>query len=288
MKPPPFAYARPTELDEALQLLADAGEDAKLLAGGQSLLPLLGLRLARPTHLVDVTRLPGLGTIAATDDGGLALGALVTHAQLERAVGVGRPWRALIESAGQIGHYPIRVRGTAGGSFAHADPSSELPVVATALDAEIVVRSAATSRRIPAGELFTGPFTTSLEDDEMIVRIEFPAAPAERRSAFAEFATRHGDFATASAAVALTPDGAGRVHDVRIAVGAVGPTPLRAPEAESALEGTSPRWADVTAAARLAAEVCSPGGAGQGDVRFRRELVQVLVERVLRRLEVGR
>lgn len=288
MKPPPFAYARPAALDEALELLAEAGEDAKLLAGGQSLLPLLGLRLARPTHLVDITRLPGLDAVEEGPDGGLAVGALVTHAQLERAAGIGPPWKALTESAALIGHYPIRVRGTAGGSFAHADPSAELPVVATALDAEIIVRSSTASRRIPVGEFFAGPFTTSLDYDEMVVRIEFPAPPVGRRSGFGEFATRHGDFATASVAVALTPDAEGRLHDVRIAVGAVGPMPLRAHQAENALEGRAPRWPDIVDACRLVAEVCNSDGDGQADLRFRRELVQVLVEQVLRRLEVAR
>lgn len=284
MKPPPFAYARASELEEALELLAEAGEDAKLLAGGQSLVPLLGVRLSRPTHLVDITRLPGLDVVSFTEDGGLAVGALVTHAQLERMFDIGPAWRVLAEGAGLIGHYPIRVRGTAGGSFAHADPSAELPVVATALGADFVVRSSSGSRRIPVEQFFTGPFTTALEVDEMIVRVEFAPAPVARRSAFEEFSTRHGDFASASVAVALIQDEAGHVHDAKIAVGAVGPTPLRALEAEAALHGSSLGETDIHTAGRLARDVCSSGGDGRADGEFRRDLVEALITRALRRL----
>ena len=286
MKPPPFAYARATALDEALELLEDAGEEAKLLAGGQSLIPLLAFRLARPTHVIDIARLPGLDAVDVVD-GGLHIGTLVTHAHLERSVHLPPPWRALTECAGLIGHYPIRIRGTVGGSMAHADPAAELPVVATALGADFVVRSRAGSRRIPVAEFFSGPFTTALEDGEMIVRIEFAPAPAGRRSAFEEFATRNGDFAFAAAAVALTLDGEGRAHDVRIALGGVGPTPIRARQAEAALEGSALGRADITAAARLSSEACSPAADARASADFRRELVQVLVERALRRLEEG-
>jgi carbon-monoxide dehydrogenase medium subunit/6-hydroxypseudooxynicotine dehydrogenase subunit alpha len=287
VKPPPFAYARATELGEALALMAEAGEDAKLLAGGQSLLPLLGLRLSRPTHLVDITHLPGLDEISVTESGGLTVGALVTHAELARKSGLGLAWRAVGGAADVIGHYPIRVRGTAGGSIAHADPASELPVVAIALGADVIAESHTGSRRIPAEQFFTGPFSTTLEPNEMITRIEFAPATPGSASAFEEFATRHGDFASASVAVMLARDETGRVQDVKIAVGAVGPSPLRAPEAEAALRGSTLDTADIRTAGRLAGEVCRSGGAGRASREFRRDLVEVLLGRALRRLEAS-
>ncbi|MFI6833626.1 FAD binding domain-containing protein [Kribbella sp. NPDC050241] len=284
MKPPPFAYARPAELDEALELLDDAGEDAKLIAGGQSLMPLLAYRLARPSHLVDIGRIEGLDTVEQVN-GGLAVGALVRHAQLERRVDLPAPWHALTEAAGLIGHYPIRVQGTFGGSMAHADPAAELPVVATALGADFVVRSRSGNRTIPVEEFFAGPFMTVVEPDEVLVRVDFRPAPAGRRSVFEEFSIRHGDFATAAVAVALVLDEDGCARDVRIALGAVGPLPARAAEAEAALEGSPLRDSDLAAAGRLAAETCEPYGEARNSADFRHELVDVLVRRALRRVK---
>lgn len=284
MKPPPFAYVRANTLDEALTLVAEAGDDAKFLAGGQSLMPLLVYRLSRPTHLVDIGHLPGLGDICPAG-GGLLVGGLVRHAQVERSVGLVGPWRAIREAACLIGHYPIRTRGTFGGSVAHADPASELPVVSLALNASFVLRSAESTRTVPAAEFFMGPFMTVLEPTEAVVEIRFPAPPPALRSAFEEFTLRSGDFALASAAVAIGVGEDGVARDVRIALGSVGPAPLRAREAESALEGAVLTEESIADAAQLAARGCDPSGGPGIDAEFRRDLVTALVTRALRRLK---
>jgi CO/xanthine dehydrogenase FAD-binding subunit len=287
MKPPPFAYARASSLDEALSLLAAAGEDAKLLAGGQSLMPLLTYRLARPTHLVDIGHLPGLNAITHADDA-LVIGALARHAQLELSASLTGPWQALREAASQIGHLPIRVRGTFGGSLAHADPAAELPVACIALQAQFVLRSCDGSRVVPADQFFAGPFMTILGPAEALTEARFPAPPPRLRSAFEEFTIRSGDFALASAAAALRLGADGTAHDARIAIGGVGPVPLRAAEAEAALEGTALTDEAIAAAARLASWACEPRGDAIADPIFRRELVEVLVARALRRLKEDR
>lgn len=287
MKPPPFAYSKATSLEEALALIAEAGDDAKFIAGGQSLMPLLAYRLARPTHLVDIGCLRGLDHIRP-DGAGLAIGALVRHAQLEQSAGLVGPWRAIREAASLIGHYPIRVRGTFGGSIAHADPSAELPVVSMALEGGFVLRSAAGVRQVSAADFFAGPFMTVIEPTEALVEIRFPAPPPTLRSCFEEFTERSGDFALASAAVALTTGEDGAARHVRIALGSVGPTPQRAHEAESALEGAGLTDEAIAEAARLAADGCDPAEAPHVGSQFRRELVAVLVTRALRRLQEER
>lgn len=283
MKPPPFAYARPETLDEALDMIIEAGDEAKFIAGGQSLLPLLSYRLARPTHLVDIGRLAGLDRIDRTS-GGLALGGLVRHARLEGSAELAGPWRAIREAAAQIGHLPIRERGTIGGSIAHADPSAELPVVASALDAAFVLRSAAGTRTVPAAGFFTGPFMTVIEPTEVLVRIDFPAPPPGLRSAFEEFTARSGDFALASAAVAVATGEDGVVRQVRIVLGSVGPTPVRALDAEASLDGAALNPGAAALAARVAAAEIHPGEDAFAGPEFRRELVETLVMRALTRL----
>lgn len=283
MKPPPFAYARAESLEHALTLLDDAGEDAKVLAGGQSLLPLLAYRLARPTHLVDIGRVPGLDTMRAYG-AGLVIGALVRHHELERSAVLTGPWQVLREAAGLIGHHPIRIRGTLGGSLAHADPAAELPVAATALDASFTVRSSGGDRVIPAAEFFAGPFMTVLEPAEIVVDGRFPAPPAGLRTAFAEFSPRAGDFAFVTVAVAVALDDGGRVRHARVVLGCVAARPLRASEAEDALLGSALTEQVIDAAAGAAAAGCDPADGPHASATFRRELVAVLVGRTLRRL----
>ena len=292
MKPPPFAYARATGVPEALALLRDAGEDAKILAGGQSLVPLMAYRLARPSHLVDIGRITTHRYVRG-DGGGLRVGALVRHLELERATGLTGPWQALREAAGRIGHHPVRVRGTCGGSLAHADPSAELPVVAAALDASVTLQSADGTRTVPAAEFFLAPFITALEPDEMLVEVAFPAPPPGLRSVFEEFQVHSGDFALASAAVAVALDGDGVATHVRVALGSVGPVPVRAKEAEEALTGGRLTDRAAAEAARLAASAAgaaagSSAASGEvpgGGADFRRELVRTLVTRALDRLK---
>lgn len=260
MKPPPFSYARAATLDDAIELLAAGGEDAKAIAGGQSLVPALAYRILRPSHLVDIGGLGGLDGVRV-QEGALVVGALTRHVQLER-LALPQPWTALSQAAAFIGHTPIRVRGTIGGSLAHADPAAELPVVAVALDAQLVLRAEGGTRTVGAGEFFRAPFTTALEPGELVVEVRFPAPPAGARSAFAEFTQRSGDFAAACVCVALAPGWA------RVAVGGVGATPQRAAQAEASLAaGGSVDEVDV--------EIYGE------DEAYLRELVETLTRRAL-------
>ncbi len=283
MKPAPFAYAAAESLEEVLALLGEAGDDAKLLAGGQSLLPLLAYRLARPSHVIDIGAVPALDAIDERD-GRLRVGALVRHAALERCELNGR-WQAVREAAALIGHLPIRMRGTLGGSLAHADPAGELGVVATALDADIVLRSVRGERTVPAAEFFIAPLITAAAPDEVLVEARFTAPAGGFRSVFEEFSPRVGDFAYASVAAGCRVDADGAAHDVRIALGSVGPTPIRASAAEESLTGSALHDAAIAECARMAATACDPSaGDWHADGEYRRALVASLVERALTRL----
>ena len=282
MKPPPFAYARAESVDHALDLLRDAGDEAKLLAGGQSLVPLLAFRLARPSHLVDVSALDEYRSIA-TSDGVVSLGGLVRHVDVEDDADVCRLVPALGEAARQIGHAPIRAVGTLGGSVAHADPSAELPTTLLALAAEVVIRSTRGERRIGIDDLLLGPFMTSLEYDEMIVGVEV-AANAFTGSAFEEVVHRAGDFALAAAAVALHLTDDGLVDEARIALGGVGPRPELAASAQHALAGQQLTTSTIRRAAELAAADSAPPSDSQAPSSYRRDLVRVTVQRALTRL----
>ena len=197
MKPPPFLYHRPLELEGALEVLSREGDEAKVLAGGQSLVPLLNLRLVRPSHLVDLNRVTGLPGLRQVD-GELRIGAMTRTVELETSPLVAASWPLLARGAAEIGHVQIRNRGTVGGSIAHADPAAELPALLLALDGRAVVQSVRGRREIPAGDFFRGLFTTALEPDEVVVELRVP--PQRGGSGFAEFARRHGDFALAGAA----------------------------------------------------------------------------------------
>src|SRR3954469_15621140 len=243
MKPAPFEYEAPRSVDAALALLDD---DAKALAGGQSLVPVMNFRLARPARLVDLNRIDGLASLRKAG-GALHLGALTRHATLERSALVARDWPLLHQAVRHVGHPQIRARGTIGGSCAHADPTAELPVALTALDARFHVRSRAGRRPLRAEEFFVTPLTTALAADELLVEIEVPPLPEGARSAFVEHARTHGDFALAGAAVVVAPAGTPSA----IALLGAAATPLRAREAEAAL-GARAAAADV---ARLAGDL---------------------------------
>jgi len=261
MKPAPFDYAAPRSLDEALGLL---GDESKALAGGQSLVPLLNFRLARPEVIVDLNRLPGLAYLRRSG-GVLRIGALTRQAALERSTLVARHWPLLRQAVGHAGHPQTRSRGTVGGSAAHADPTAELPVALTALDAWFHLRSPRGARTLAAADFFVGTLASAAEADELLVEIEVPPLPEGARTAFVEHAPTHGDFAVAGAAVVR---GAGVCA---IALLGAGPTPRRAREAEQALEG----GADAREAARLAAQaVADP---------WRRALTEALVGEALER-----
>jgi CO/xanthine dehydrogenase FAD-binding subunit len=228
MKPGPFAYAAPDTLDAALALLED--EDARALAGGQSLVPMMNFRLARPDTLVDINRVAELAYLHRSD-GALRCGALTRHATLERSPLVAAHWPLLRQAVVHVGHAPIRARGTLGGTCAHADATAELPVALSALDARFHVRSRTGARTIAAADFFVDHFTTALAPGELLVEIEVPALPAGARTGFAEHALTHGDWAIAGAAVVVAPGHAA------IALLGAGATPVRARDAEAALTG---------------------------------------------------
>jgi CO/xanthine dehydrogenase FAD-binding subunit len=243
VKPAPFEYVAPRSLEEAISLLGD--DDTQVLAGGQSLMPLLNLRLARPARLVDINRIPGLGVLRR-GDGTLRIGATVRQAALERSALVAHRWPLLAQAARHAGHVAVRTRGTVAGSAAHADPSAELPAALTALGAHFELRSAAGTRTLVADEFFQGPLTTALAPGELLVSIDVPALKPGARTAFAEFARTRGDFATAGAAVVLA-----RGH-AAVAVLGNGSHPVRAARAEAALvDGASAAEAAELAAATI-------------------------------------
>lgn len=236
MKPPPFAYHRPASVDEALALLAEHGDEAKVLAGGQSLVPLMNFRLARPAHLVDVLGLDELAYIRR-QDGTLRIGAATRQATVERSPLVAARWPLLVHALECVAHPQIRARGTIGGSIAHADPAAELPVVIAALGATIHARSARGRRAIPWHEFFEAELTTSLAPDELVTEVEIPAPPTGAGSSFQEYAPRHGDFGLAGAAALVTLDGSGSCASLALSLLAAGPAPVRSPAAESAAVG---------------------------------------------------
>ncbi|MEU9017792.1 xanthine dehydrogenase family protein subunit M [Actinomadura sp. NPDC048394] len=238
MKPPSFEYHVPGDVDEAVGLLAELGEDAKAIAGGQSLVPMLALRLANPEHLVDLRRLDGLRGVeerGAT----VRIGAGTTQAAVARSAEVARSVPLMARATPLIGHFQIRNRGTVGGSLAHADAAAEYPAVVLALDAELQAVSPRGTRTIPAGDFFTGLWSTALDEDELLTAIDLPVRRGRSGFAIEEFARRGGDFAIAGAAVAVEVDDAGRVARCGIGLFGLGSTPLRAPAAETAATGAA-------------------------------------------------
>jgi len=282
VKPAPFEYAAPRSLDEALDLLARHGGDAKILAGGQSLVPVLNFRLAQPALLVDVNRVPGLDAISATADGGLSIGALVRHRALERSAEVARRAPLLAEAVPFVAHPQIRTRGTFGGSLAHADPAAELPAVAVALGARLRLRRAGGERQLAAEDFFTGLFSTALEPEEMVVGVELPPVPPGSGFAFLEVARRHGDYAQAGVAASVTLDGGGRCRVARLVFVALGEGPVDASAIAAALVGEPPSEARCDDVARRAAEeAIDPLGDIHATAEFKRHLARVLARRAL-------
>lgn len=277
MKPCMFRYLRAGSVEEAVDLLAQHGDEAKLLAGGQSLIPLMNLRLARPTVLIDVNRVDLTHLEAGPE--GVRVGALTRHDQIRRASHEGSTIGVLARTAPLIGHHPIRTRGTFGGSLAHADPAAEWCVLTLALDGEIVVRSRAEERAIPASSFFSSYFTTALEPTELVTEVRFPweAGAASLR----EFSRRDGDFAIVLAAAAVDADGAGRCTRVSVALGGVAPTPVRVAEAERALLGERLDRTAIANAAEAVVDQIEPPADLQGSASYRRRVARGLVTAVL-------
>jgi CO/xanthine dehydrogenase FAD-binding subunit len=279
VKPPQFDYHDPHAIDEALALLAEHGEDAKVLAGGQSLVPLLNFRLTYPEHLIDLGRVPSLSYIRR-EGGVLRIGAMTRQATLEASPLVAAHWPLLTEALGFVAHAQIRNRGTVGGSVAHADPAAELPVAFNTLDAIFHVRSERGSRSVAAADFFLTHLTTALEPEELLVEIEVPPVPERTGWAFAEYARRHGDFALGGAAVLITlQDGVCR--RARIGLLAAADTPLRVEAAERSLEG-GPVTEETTAeAARVSVAEINPTGDIHGGTEYRTLLIEGMVRRAI-------
>jgi carbon-monoxide dehydrogenase medium subunit len=283
MKPPPFAYADPERLDEALALVAEV-PDAKVLAGGQSLMPLLNMRLARPALLVDIGRIGALATVEDRPDGGLNLGATVTHKRLTRDARVRERWPLFAEAASLIGHEAIRVRGTLGGSLVHSDPAAELPAAVLAAEATLVLERRDGGRRtVPADQFFITYLTTDVAPGEVLTAVEVPPPPPGAGMAFEEVARRSGDFALAGAAAIVTLDEGGRVGVARIALCGVGGTPLRANDAEVALVGRALDDTTLAEVARAASAAADPEDDIHASAAYRRHLAGVLAVRAVRK-----
>lgn len=280
MKPAPFQYHAPQTIDEAVALLAEvAPQDGRVLAGGQSLVPIMAFRLARPAHLVDINGVEGLRRLAVENER-LCIGACVRHAAFHRPVVDGPLGKLLATVVRHIAHYPIRTRGTFCGSVAHADPASEWCTVAAALGGEMVARSTRGTRVIPAHEFFAGIMTTTLKEDELLTEVRLPLLPPDTRFGFYEFNRRAGDFAIAMA-LATYRIRDGKISEPRIAVGGAEPSPRRMADAEQALAGRAPGADSFTAAGDRAAAAVDPMEDATTSAEYRRDLVGTVTRRAL-------
>jgi carbon-monoxide dehydrogenase medium subunit len=280
MKPAPFQYHAPKTVEEAVTILQKvAAEDGRVLAGGQSLIPAMAFRLARPAHLVDINGIEELERISVENDR-LVIGACVRHAAFDRPV-LGSPLgRLLATVVRHIAHYPIRTRGTFCGSLAHADPASEWCLVAVTLGAELLVVNASGGRSISAVGFFTGAMSTSLRDDELLKQARLPILPPDTRFGFYEFSRRAGDFAIGMALVSYRMIG-GVMMEPRVGVGGIESSPRRLPDAERVLNGQAPSTAAFQAAAAAAADAVEPLEDVQFSAEYRRELAATVMRRAL-------
>lgn len=282
MKPAPFAYADPDSLEEALEVLEHHGDDAKVIAGGQTLGPLLNMRLVTPAVLLDLNRIGELAYLRRDDGGALAVGALTRQSALEDDAALAAQQPLVAGAIPFVAHRAIRNRGTVGGSLAHADPAAEWGGLITALEAQLVIRRAGQApRTIAAADFFHGVLTTALEPDELLVEIRIPPWPEDAGWSFRELARRHGDFALAGAAVRLRVDAQGRCAGARVAIIGVGDGPVRTPEAEALLDGQAAVQETFRAAAECASKEVQPQTDVHASAAFRRHLTRVLVEDAL-------
>jgi aerobic carbon-monoxide dehydrogenase medium subunit len=280
MKPAPFRYHAPKTIEEAVATLAEvAGDDGRVLAGGQSLVPIMAFRLARPAHLVDINGVTELARLAIDGDK-LAIGACVRHAAFHKPVVEGPLGGLLSKVVRHIAHYPIRTRGTFCGSIAHADPASEWCLVAAALGADMVARNATGTRTIPATDFFRGIMTTALQEDELLIEVRLPLLPADTRFGFYEFNRRAGDFALGMALVTYRVEN-GVIVEPRVALGGVEPQPRRIGEAEQALAGRAPNRQAFEAAAVAASAAVDPLEDAITSADYRRDLAGTVTRRAL-------
>ena len=282
MIPAAFDYHAPNTIGEATALLARLGEDAKILSGGQSLIPLMKLRLASPAHVVDINGIPGLSGIREAD-GFLRIGSLTRESELEESELMRTRYPLLHDTSKVIADPVVRNLATVGGNLAHGDPANDHPATMLALGAVVVAIGTKGERRIAIGSFFTGPFETSLKPDEILVEIRIPQPAARSGGAYLKLERKVGDFATAAVAVQLTLAANGACDQVGIGLTNVGLTPIKATKAEAALTGKAPDEAAIKQAAELAAEASEPSADLRGSVEYKKDLVRVLTARALRR-----
>jgi CO/xanthine dehydrogenase FAD-binding subunit len=282
MKPPPFEYFAPTTLEDALALLERHGEDAKILAGGQSLVPMMNFRLVRPKYLVDINRIAGLSYIQPSN-GHLRIGAMTRQRSIERSAVVREKNALLFEGIQLVGHGAIRNRGTIGGSIVHADPTAELPTMLAALDGEVRLAGPRSRRTIGWRELFISYFTTALEPTEICEEVIMPSLAPGAGWAFEEFTRRHGDFSIVGVAAVVEADENGHCTNARLAVAGAGPTPVRASRAEEFLKGQSLTSAACEEAGHLVSQEVEPDSDLHASEEFRRHLARTMAARALRR-----
>ncbi len=282
MIPSAFDYHAPRTLDEAVALLDRLGDEAKVLSGGQSLLPLLKLRLGDAGHLVDIGRIPGLTGIAEAD-GYLRIGGATREADLERSDLVREKYPILLDTAAVIADPLVRNRATVGGNLAHGDPANDHPATMLALEAEVVARGPGGERTIPVTDFFTGLFATALAPAEILTEIRIPVPPPRSGGAYVKLERKVGDFATAAAAAQVTLGGAGEIARVGIGLTNAGPTPIKATAAEQHLLGRQPDEVAVAEAARLAAAATSPSADRRGSAEYKRDMARVLTGRAITR-----
>ena len=282
MIPPAFDYHAPGTLEEAVALLERHGEEAKVLSGGQSLLPLLKLRLGDAGHLVDIGRIPGLAGITEAD-GYLRIGGATREADLERSDLIREKYPILLDTAAVIADPLVRNRATVGGNLAHGDPANDHPATMLALEAEVVARGPGGERTIPITRFFTGLFATALAPAEILTEIRIPVPPPRSGGAYVKLERKVGDYATAAAAAQVTLGGQGEMARIGIGLTNAGPTPIKATAAEDHLRGRQPDDEAIAEAARLAAEAASPSADRRGSVEYKRDMARVLTGRAITR-----
>jgi carbon-monoxide dehydrogenase medium subunit len=282
MIPPAFEYLRPKTVPEAVALLQQHGDDAKILSGGQSLIPMMKLRLARPSHLIDINRIAGLSYIK--EDGGyLKIGGLTREAELEASALVRQKYPLLLDTASVIADPQVRNLATVGGNLAHGDPANDHPATMLALGAQVVATGAQGERVIAIDDFFVSLFTTSLRHDEILTEIRIPLPPARSGGAYFKLERKVGDFATAAVAVQLALDDKGAVQKIGIGLTNVGPTPIRARKAEAALRGKKLDEAAIGEAAQLASGEAQPSSDLRGPAEYKKGLIKELTKRALAR-----
>jgi carbon-monoxide dehydrogenase medium subunit len=281
MKPAPFKYIAATSLEHALSLKGEYGDDAKFLAGGQSLMPTMNFRLAQPAILIDLNRIEGLGVIRPCDAGGARIGALTRYRTLERDPDFAQMCPLIAEALPHIAHPQIRNRGTIGGNLSHADPASELPAIMVALGARLHIQAANQQRWVEASDFFLGALTTDLQADEMLVEVELPSSKPRTGSCFMEIARRRGDFAIVGVAAMMTLGEQDECSHVRLTFCGVGETPIDASSTADALIGQAPTEAAICDVAASVQAMIDPGGSVHATADYQRHVAGVLTERAL-------